>query len=135
MTMGVLPARTWRESSCTGNSSNSKIKIEEAKWRQQRVKRVRPRCPSSWKTFGFEVEEELSTMATLTWTDGAWIGKWLIEQKEAWMKQIFEVQTWRQVRGPAGVVMCETLDLGIKWPQWHTFTFEEQGQVDMRQCS
>ena len=87
------------------------------------------------ETFGFEVEEELSTMATLTWTDGAWIGKWLMEQKEAWMKQIFEVQTWRQVRGPAGVVMCETLDLGIKWPQWHAFTFEEQGQVDMRQCS
>ena len=27
--------------------------------------------------------------------------------------------------------MCETRDLGIKWPQWHTLTFEGQVQVDM----
>ena len=32
----------------------------------------------------------------------------------AWMKQLQEVQMWRQVRGPAGAVMCETRDLGIK---------------------
>ena len=25
---------------------------------------------------------------------------------------------WRQVRGQAGAVMCETLDLGIKWPSF-----------------
>ena len=25
--------------------------------------------------------------------------------------------------GVAGAVMCETRDLGIKWPQWHTFNF------------
>ena len=36
------------------------------------------------------------------------------EQKEAWMRQIREVQTWKQVRGPAGAVMCETRDLGTK---------------------
>ena len=29
------------------------------------------------------------------------------------MRQIQEVQTWRQVRGLAGAVMCETRDLGI----------------------
>ena len=28
--------------------------------------------------------------------------------------------------------MCETRDLGIKWPQWHTLVFEGQGKVDMR---
>ena len=28
--------------------------------------------------------------------------------------------------------MCETLDLGIKWPQWHTLLFEGQVVVDMR---
>ena len=28
--------------------------------------------------------------------------------------------------------MCETLDLGIKWPHWHTLLFEEQVAVDMR---
>ena len=33
---------------------------------------------------------------------------------DAWMRQIREVQTWKQVRGPAGAVMCETRDLGIK---------------------
>ena len=37
----------------------------------------------------------------------------------AWMRQTQQVQTWNQVRGPAGVVMCETRDLGIKWPHWH----------------
>ena len=54
------------------------------------------------------------------------------EQKEAWRKQIFEVQTWKQVRGPAGAVWYETRDLGVKWPQWHTLLFEDQGRVDMR---
>ena len=28
--------------------------------------------------------------------------------------------------------MCEKRDLCIKWPQWHTLTFERQVQVDMR---
>ena len=49
-------------------------------------------------------------MATQTWAEGAWIGKWHTEQQEAWMKQIFEVQTWRKVRGLAGAVLCETRD-------------------------
>ena len=51
-----------------------------------------------------------------------------IGQKEygAWIRQIREVQTWKQVRGPAGAVMCETLDPGIKWPQWHTFMFSQE---------
>ena len=31
-----------------------------------------------------------------------------------------------------GAVWCETRDLGIKWPQWHTLLLEEQGRVDMR---
>ena len=35
-------------------------------------------------------------------------------KKEAWMRQIQEVQTWQQVRGPAGAVMCETRNLGIQ---------------------
>ena len=49
----------------------------------------------------------------------------------AWRKQIFEVHTWKQVRGPAGAVMCQTLDLGCKRPQWHTLLFEEVA-VDVR---
>ena len=46
-------------------------------------------------------------------------------------KQIFEVQTCRQVRRVAGALVCETRDLGIKWPEWHTLIFEGQVQVDM----
>ena len=68
--------------------------------------------------YGLEVEEDLSFIATQTWTERAWIGNWHTEQKEAWMKKIFEVRTWRQVTGPAGAVLCGTRDLRIKWPQW-----------------
>ena len=48
------------------------------------------------------------------------------------MKQIGEVQMWRQVGGPAGAVMCETRDLGIKWPHWNTLIFEGDRHIDMR---
>ena len=34
-------------------------------------------------------------------------------------------------RTPAGVVMCETRNLGIEWTQWHTLMFEGQEKVDM----
>ena len=45
---------------------------------------------------------------------------------------VFEVQTWRQVRGPAGAVLCELRDLAVHWPQWYTLIFEGQVKVDMR---
>ena len=54
------------------------------------------------------------------------------EQRESWMKQVREVQTWRQARGLAGAVMCETRDLGIKWPQRHTLIFEGDRSIGMR---
>ena len=72
---------------------------------------------------GLEVEEELSTMATQHWAERVWIGKWPVEQKEAWMRQTREVQTRKQVRWPAGAAMCETRDLGFKWPCWRTLVF------------
>ena len=28
--------------------------------------------------------------------------------------------------------MCETCDMGIKWPHWHTLIFEGEARVDMR---
>ena len=34
------------------------------------------------EAFGFDVEEELSTMATQIWAEGTWIGKWHTEQKK-----------------------------------------------------
>ena len=45
---------------------------------------------------GLEVEEDLSAMATQTWAEVAWIGKWPAEQKEAWLNQALEVQMWRE---------------------------------------
>ena len=81
--------------------------------------------------YGLEVEE-LSTMATQYWAEGVWTGKWSYEQKEAWMRQIREVQTCKQVRGTAGAVMCETHDLGIKLPHWHTLIFSNDTKIDMR---
>ena len=42
-----------------------------------------------------------------------------------------EVQTWKQVRGPAGAVRCETRDMGIKWPYWHTLVFGDETKLDM----
>ena len=82
------------------------------------------------EAFGLEVEEELSTMATQTWAEGTWIGKWHTEKKETWLSQILDAQIWRHMRGPAGAVMCGTLDLGIKWP--HTLIFEGEVRIDKR---
>ena len=84
------------------------------------------------ETFCLEVEEELSTLATQCWTEGVWMEKWHHEQREAWTKQVREVQMWRQVRGPAGAVMCETHELGIKWPVWNTLIFKGDRSIDMR---
>ena len=81
---------------------------------------------------GLQVEDEISTMATQYWAEGVWRGKWSHEQKEAWMRQIREVQTWKQVRGPAGAAMCENRDLGLKWPQWQTLMLSQEIKIDMR---
>ena len=48
------------------------------------------------------------------------------------MKQIREVQTWKQVRRFVEAVMCETLDLGMTWPHWHTLIFGNDTKIDMR---
>ena len=77
-------------------------------------KRVRLPLTLFVEAHGLEVEQELFTLAAQYWAEGIWKGKWYHEQREAWMKQIQEVQSWKQVRGPAGAVMCETRDLGIK---------------------
>ena len=84
------------------------------------------------EAFGLEVEEELSTLATQYWSEGVWTVKRFHEQREARMKQIQEVQLWRQVRGPAGAVMCETRDLGFKWSYWHTLVFSDEKTIDVR---
>ena len=102
---GMVPARTWRV--------HAVVMAPTERLRRQMAAAAGKKSTTSLSlfmgAFGLEVEEELSTMATQTWAEGAWIGQWHTEQKEAWLNQVFEVQTWRQVRGPAGAVMCETL--------------------------
>ena len=78
------------------------------------------------EAYGLEVEEELSTSATQFWAERVWMGKWYHERREAWTKQAREAQTWRQVRGPAGAMMCETRDLGTNWPHWYTLIFSDE---------
>ena len=79
-----------------------------------------------------EVAEEFSATATLYfWAKGVWMARWGRGQHKAWRKQIFEVRTWRQVRGPAGVVMCEARDFGVPLRQWHTLLFGRQVALDM----
>ena len=82
------------------------------------------------EAFGLEVKEELSTLATQTWAEGVRTGKWPVEQREAWLNQVLEVQM-RQVRELAGAVMCETRDLGIKRPHWPLIC-EGEARIDMR---
>ena len=83
------------------------------------------------EALGLEVEEELSTMATQYWAKGVWTGKEHHEQKEVWMRQIQEVQMWRQVRGCAWAMRCETRDLGING-RIGTLVFSDETRIDMR---
>ena len=108
---GMMPARTWGAHP-VGISPTERLKL-----RRQMAAAAGKKSTTSLSLFmeacGIEVEEELSTMATQYWAERVWTGRWGHELKEAWMRQIREGQTWNQVRGPAGAVMCETRDLGI----------------------
>ena len=68
-----------------------------------------------------EVEEGLPTVATPARAEGSLMGNWSREHRETGRKQIFEVQTWRPVRGLAEAIVCEI-----------TLKFEGQEKVDMR---
>ena len=107
----MVPARTWGVHAV--GMAHGKVQIEEAhgsSCRQKEYNLIRLRCPFFMEAFGLEVEEDLSTQATQYWAEGVWTGHWYCEQKEAWIRQIQEVQMWRQVREPAGAVMCDTRD-------------------------
>ena len=127
---GMMPARTWRVHAVEMGPT------ERLQLRRQVAAAAGKKSTTSLSLFmeayGLAVQEELSTLATQYWAEGTWTGKWYYEQCEVWMEQIQEVQSWKQVRGPAGAVMCETRDLGIKWPQWHTLIFEGEVNIVMR---
>ena len=100
---GMTPARTWG-AHAVGMSPTERLKLV-----RQMAAAAGKKSTTSLSLFmeahGLGVEDELSTMAIQYWAEGAWTGKWSNELKEAWMRQIREVQTWKQVRGPAGAVM------------------------------
>ena len=101
------------------------------RWQQQQARKSRPCSLCSWKCTVLKWKRSFLPWPRRPGQEGVWIGQWHTEQKEAWRKHIFEVPTWRQVRGLTGAVLCETRDLGIKWPQWRTLILEGQVQVDM----
>ena len=117
-------------SPCSGDCSHGKVEL-----RRQMAAAAGKKSTTSLslviEAYGLEVEEEPSTLATQYWAEGVWTGKWHHEQREAWMRQIQEVQMWRHLRGPAGAVICETHDLGFKWPHWHTLVFSDETRIDM----
>ena len=68
-------------------------------------------------------------MRTYYWAEGVSTGKWHHKQR---ILDDTGSRSSRQVRGPTGAVMCETRDLGIKWPHWHTLIFSDEARKDMR---
>ena len=118
----MIPARTW------GVHAVVMAPTERLKLRRPMAAATGKKNTTSLSLFmeayGLDIEEELSTMATQHWA-----GKWSYEQKEAWMRQIREVQTWTQVTEPAGAVMCETRDLGLRWLQRHTSMFSDEKKL------
>ena len=78
-----------------GESEQEKVQCEILAHQENRIFQKKLREDRSEKT----VEDWLGSCERT-----AWIGIWPAEQQEAWRKQICEVQTWRQVRGPAGAV-------------------------------
>ena len=123
---GMMPARTW------GVHAAEMAPAERLKLRRQMAAAAGEKSTTSLSLLVLKHRRNFFTLATQFWAEGVWTGKWHHEQREAWMRQIQEVQMWRQVRGLAGAVMCETRDLGIKWPHWHTLIFSDETKIDMR---
>ena len=92
---GMVPARTWRVHAV------EIAPTERLNLRRQMTAAAGKKSTASLSWFMEAYGLEPSTMTTRHWAEGVWIGKWHLEQKEAWMKQVREVQKWRQVRGRA----------------------------------
>ena len=87
---GVVPARTW------GVHAVGMVPTEKFKSRRQMAAAAGKKSTTSlslfMEVFGLEVEEDLSALAARI-GQKEWIGKWAVEQKEAWINQALEVQT------------------------------------------
>ena len=95
------------ERACGGGGPCRKINIEETDGGSSRQIEYHFTVCVHGSIFGLEVKEEMSTLATQCWAEAVWIGKWCLEQKEAWMNQV-EFPMWRQAIRLAGAVICET---------------------------
>ena len=77
---GKMPARTWG-AHAVGMSPTERLKL-----RREMAAAAGKKSTTSLSLFkeapGLEVEDEISTMATQCWAEGAWTGKWSHEQKE-----------------------------------------------------
>ena len=130
LSAGMMPARTWGVHA-VGMAPTERLKLRRQMAAAAGKKSMTP-LSLFMEAYGLEVEEELSTIATQYWAEEGWTGTWRHEQKRACMRQIREIRMWKQVRGPAEAVICETSDLGIKWPYWHTLVFSNERTIDMR---
>ena len=78
---GMMPARIWRVHAV------GMAPMERSKKRRQIATAAGTASLSLlMEACGFEVEEELSTLATQYWLEGVWTGKWYHEPREAWMR-------------------------------------------------
>ena len=79
-----------------------------------------------------EIEAGTACMATLCWAEAVWMGRWTEDLEKCWRRVgegcVWEAASRKQVRGPAGAVVCETRDC----PRWHALLFEEGVIVVMK---
>ena len=67
-------------STCSEDGSSRKMNIEDAHGSSSGQNKSATSSSLFMEAFGLGVEEELSSMATQTWAEGAWVGKWHTEQ-------------------------------------------------------
>ena len=84
---GVVPARAWR-AHVVEIAPTERLKL------RRQLAAAAGKESTSLSFYGLAVEEELSTMATQAWAEGAWIGKWQTED-EAYFRGSGVERTWR----------------------------------------
>ena len=103
----TVPARAWR-AHAVGMARTERLKLR----REVAAAAGKKRTTSMYLVFNWRKSSPLWPLRLGQKEFGYANG--VQDKKEEWTVQIFEVQTWRQVRGPAGAVMRETPDLGMK---------------------
>ena len=97
--VGMMPVRTWG-AHAVGMSPTERFKLRRQMAAAAAGKKSTTSLSLFMEAYGLEVEEELSFhhgFSALGRRSLDW--KWNHEQREAWMRQFREVQTWKQVKG------------------------------------